>query len=1737
MASTTIKEIKTLFTLDSKSLKESMKDADKSVKALKKEFANSQKEVNNFIRELKGVKKELKDLDKDAEIDLNTDEAIQDIDKLIRQMEGVKRATQSLKREAENCLDGLNGDNIDLATFGRLESLLKDMSRIEVVNSDSIDKAQSKVHDLVSSLDSIETDIDLTARIEMATAFGKNDSLKHWVDNNNTGSFSGADDTQQALNRLVSVASEIASKQNDLNIDKVVIGNEDDIKKLSSDMGDVADNVKLMSDGHKQANQQITDGIAKTKEYEAQIQSLAGAIMDFGGVAQESFKYMDFSDLVGEKDLEPELNKIMDSIKKVSESIKADMKNVSSIAGAYSQVSSELKEVETMQLKLNKASDDFVSNISRLEDRLSALDKETLGADKYNEQEKYIKGIIAENQKQLEVIRKTSRELDDQKTLLTQKERQLKEEFDILQKNTKETKTQTEAIEKQGKALKQTKDGFKDIGDSLEGFGDVLGVDIGGFTSKLKGLQSAGSSASKGLKGLGEAAGLSGKSLTALGAASGAAAGALAVFVGAVASIVAGMKGLYEVFKATLPEFKEFESAAGRVTAALGDGIDAIDNYSKALADGFMNQGYVDNMNDFADAFLRVNQMLSGFDGVDTSKLTEDILMVADVTKWDVNEITRAIKNMATNMGIDVSSALDMVYSAWQQTGDPANDLLDTFNEYSSQFNKMGVSADWAFDKIVKGLKGGVYNSDKIADSFKELWLRIADPAEIDTSDLDELGLTIDDIADGSDAVTKAFDTLGISTNQFKEEMAKGGESAENAMDTLITKIANVQDKAVQQNIIAALFGAPGEDMGTEFFEVIADSEEVLEDFNGSVEESAIIIESTLGYQLEQLGNAWQTFKSELFDEAFAPIVKEVCTVFTDNLGAIKDKVMNEVIPAFMQLAVAIIGPFMEGDLSVESFIMGLITGLAEGIKGIAKFIDVCQRIIAVFKIAGNAVEIFWNLVQNGCVVIIAAVNGVCAGIAMAIAGIYDVCVNFGTNFKTIMKNCGIALENVGIAITNAFGSGFASAKKLAADGVNDIIDMMNKIPGMDLKHVSWGGSFTKKDYKSFESLSDNSDMFEKTKEEYWDNRNKTYIDSILKNGEDIKKDWADIQNALDTLNAASIEEQTEGMLDYYKALREKQKEELKAKEEAIKKEKEYNDLLAEANKKKDKDKNKDKISGDDITKEELEAAKKALAEAKKKEEEAKKAAERAKKEKEKAEAEAKRKADQARREKEKAEAEAKRKAAEALKAQQEAIKKRLAWEKEFYDNKRKWQEQLNQQQLALVDDSIEAMKLEIQMVQNLKDSYALTADQMVSYTQKQFDLAVKVRDEYTKRVQDALKKELESTKKKADKEYEIEHRKNNKLIKDKERQIKAIEALMRENEYNDSQDDLDYEIKQTEEEYQKYMFATSYEGIQKREELEERLRELRLEKERAAKKKELEDKKQSLEDEIDDIKDKDDEQKQQAEEQADKMQEIYDNMFEELEKLFEGGTTNIADIQKYAQETNNKTIKNLLNDYVANYKSAMDEVQKYMLSMNQIMGWYGNDLQIGANQGALTGDKDAVDKNDFLGGKIGREEAAQKYNALKQEHAKLANKKDKTAQDKARLKEIEKQVASLRKKYGFSGYQVDGSHATGLDRVPRNNYMAELHKNEAVLTAKEADIWRELKSKGLPNISNSLNKQMTSVDNTRAQAIITNHITNNNGPMLNIENFNNNSGADVRKIAYEINSNLAVRNRSRGKI
>lgn len=67
----------------------------------------------------------------------------------------------------------------------------------------------------------------------------------------------------------------------------------------------------------------------------------------------------------------------------------------------------------------------------------------------------------------------------------------------------------------------------------------------------------------------------------------------------------------------------------------------------------------------------------------------------------------------------------------------------------------------------------------------------------------------------------------------------------------------------------------------------------------------------------------------------------------------------------------------------------------------------------------------------------------------------------------------------------------------------------------------------------------------------------------------------------------------------------------------------------------------------------------------------------------------------------------------------------------------------------------------------------------------------------------------------------------------------------------------------------------------------------------------------------------------------------------------------------------------------------------------------------------------------------------------------------------------------------GGLGYNIDGSHASGLNYVPKDNYLANLHLGEAVLPRHEADAWRSgggSDNSGLINAINALSDRVAGI-------------------------------------------------------
>ena len=178
--------------------------------------------------------------------------------------------------------------------------------------------------------------------------------------------------------------------------------------------------------------------------------------------------------------------------------------------------------------------------------------------------------------------------------------------------------------------------------------------------------------------------------------------------------------------------------------------------------------------------------------------LSKDALNLATVFDADVADSTKAVgKLMSTGLVKNAKQGFDLLTAGFQSGADQAGDLIDTVNEYSTQWRKAGLSGATAIGLINQGLKAGARDGDLVADSIKEFSIRAVD---------------------GSTTTAAGFKMLGLSADDMAGKFAKGGKSANGVLQLTLDRLRGIKDPVKQAQAATSLFGTQAEDLGKALF-------------------------------------------------------------------------------------------------------------------------------------------------------------------------------------------------------------------------------------------------------------------------------------------------------------------------------------------------------------------------------------------------------------------------------------------------------------------------------------------------------------------------------------------------------------------------------------------------------------------------------------------------------------------------------------------------------------------------------------------------------------------------------------------------------------------------------------------------------------------------------------------------------------------------------------------------------
>ncbi|MCT9142949.1 phage tail tape measure protein, partial [Streptomyces violarus] len=262
------------------------------------------------------------------------------------------------------------------------------------------------------------------------------------------------------------------------------------------------------------------------------------------------------------------------------------------------------------------------------------------------------------------------------------------------------------------------------------------------------------------------------------------------------AGVVGVAAGAGALFAAGFAEAVEQDKSNAKLGAQLGLTEKESARAGK-IAGSVYAKGYGESIDQVNDSLKSLAQ--NGVASINAPKrelagLSKSALNLAETFDADVADSAKAVGQLIrTGLVKNGKEGFDLLTAGFQSGADKAGDLIDTVNEYSTQWRKAGLSGAQGIGLINQALQAGARDGDVAADAIKEFSIRAVDGSKTTADGWKQLGLNADDMA---------------------SKFAKGGKAANGVLDLTLDKLRGIKDPVKQSQIAVALFGTQAEDLG-----------------------------------------------------------------------------------------------------------------------------------------------------------------------------------------------------------------------------------------------------------------------------------------------------------------------------------------------------------------------------------------------------------------------------------------------------------------------------------------------------------------------------------------------------------------------------------------------------------------------------------------------------------------------------------------------------------------------------------------------------------------------------------------------------------------------------------------------------------------------------------------------------------------------------------------------------------
>lgn len=381
-----------------------------------------------------------------------------------------------------------------------------------------------------------------------------------------------------------------------------------------------------------------------------------------------------------------------------------------------------------------------------------------------------------------------------------------------------------------------------------------------------------------------------------------------------------------------------YNKAVNQISAATGTTGKELEQLGQ-IAQNVYSHNFGDSLEDVADGIsvVRQNTQLMG---EELQAATEAGFALRDTFGYDLSESARTASALMKNFGIDANKAYNIIATGAQKGADQNGDLLDTLNEYSTQYAALGLSADQFVNGLIAGAEAGVFSIDKVGDAVKEFNIRAKD---------------------GSKSTTSAFATLKLDATKTMQAFASGGDTAQKAFFEVVKALEAMKDPVEKNQTAVALFGTQYEDLEKTVLPVLASMEDASKtayDALGEINE----------IKYKDLGSALQGLKRTI-EGALIPSASKIAS------GP-----MMTAMQELQRMANDLAKSIKAGEY--DSVFAGIADGITGVVKALPKVRDGIQKIAPVVSNIASITTGFLSAAVENIDLVVAAIAGVGTAIA-----------------------------------------------------------------------------------------------------------------------------------------------------------------------------------------------------------------------------------------------------------------------------------------------------------------------------------------------------------------------------------------------------------------------------------------------------------------------------------------------------------------------------------------------------------------------------------------------------------------------------------------------------------------------------------------------------------------------------------------------------------------------------------